>query len=390
MSDESNKEKEKNLNPNESNEDLSLKQKNNSNSNKTEEEKKMSLDKENNTIFSPIKNNTETMGFNSMIFSNKSRNIFGSKMSKDSKYSTHYTVNNVCFNSTSIPNLKSFCPNYNRLIFLNKRKHTFTKSNKDTISSSNSNVHNKQKKNNFNNMTTIPKDILVKSIPLSSHSTLKSLEKDYCIPYSKMKNVFSILPTIIISKANSNSKSKDKNVNNQFINKSKANTLDKYIRSQKGYSKFSNNINIKKMKLKKIFTLGINQNNNIFPLNTINNELPKKNEIINLGCKYYENIKDPEAEKRDNYKERLETLILEDKLKKRKKKGITLPKNCNDYLIFSKNKRMTFYKGLVQKTVDNAFNTKNKLNHLFDGIRNGCNLFDNWNSKENEDNLYDK
>lgn len=334
-------------------------------------------------LSSPINiKNKEMSKFNSEKTFTKSRNFFDKKANSINNLS-HLTINNLYFNRNKCTNLKSFFPTYSRLIFLNKSR----KNNKGVMTEKiilNQNSSNKQKKlKNNNKNITIPKEVLVKNYPLSNNTTLKKLESEIRIPNFKAKSFYPILPSIL---SKNNSKEKD-NKN------SKDNSIENYYDTcihKKSNSIFSKSYNIKRMKLKSLFSEGTNQQQNIYPLNTINNELPKTNENIKLGSKYFEGVKAPDVDERNIFNEKVKTLKEEDRKRKRRKNKIHIPNNGREYLNLLKNKKLAFYRDLVEKTVENASKTKNKLTKLFDDIRKNCNQFDNWNKKENEDNLFDK
>ena len=53
-----------------------------------------------------------------------------------------------------------------------------------------------------------------------------------------------------------------------------------------------------------------------------------------------------------------------------------------------RNKRLLNCKKLIHKTKRNISFTKKKINTVYNRLRNSLNKYDNWNSPENADNLF--
>ena len=62
----------------------------------------------------------------------------------------------------------------------------------------------------------------------------------------------------------------------------------------------------------------------------------------------------------------------------------------NEILKMIKNRKLANCAKLINKTKKNIFVTKNKINNVYNKLKFSLNEYDNWNSPENLDNLYDK
>ena len=81
-----------------------------------------------------------------------------------------------------------------------------------------------------------------------------------------------------------------------------------------------------------------------------------------------------------------------EKFEKEMKKGKSVKnkKTKNEILKLIKNRKFAHCAKLINKTKKNIYVTKNKINNVYNKLKVSLNEYDNWNSPENLDNLYDK
>lgn len=106
---------------------------------------------------------------------------------------------------------------------------------------------------------------------------------------------------------------------------------------------------------------------------------------IILGSQFNLQERSEDSIKREKFYNEIERIERERKGKSEKKKKITK----KEMLKMIRNKRLLNCKNLIHKTKRNISFTKKKLNRVYNRLKNSLNQYDDWNSPENVDNLYD-
>ena len=106
---------------------------------------------------------------------------------------------------------------------------------------------------------------------------------------------------------------------------------------------------------------------------------------IALGSQYNLPDKSDDYIKREKFYNEIKR--IEEERKKRKSQNKTYTKK--EMLELIKHKKLINCKYLIYKTRTNISETKNKINKFYNKLKTSLNQFDDWNSPENNDNLYD-
>lgn len=285
------------------------------------------------------------------------KKYYGHKTS-NSIETSHFYINKCFIKGNNFSDIKSNYPKFNRLIFINRNKSKNLSKTNENFSPYNSNDSNKFFINTieFNK----PREILINNLPYFENYfnqnneaiiTMRIVNPDKKL---KTKREYQKLPPI-----------------EKLINKNQNPRINELNSSN----------NLRKIKLNSIAKKEQNHRNEKANVNT--------EDSIKIGGMFHLRDKDPEADERNKFNEKLKLLFDENKNQKNKIKEFT-PKNCNDYLKYAKNKKISKCRELVEETIETALSTKSNLIKLFDDIKKKCNQYDDWNDKKNIDNLFDK
>ena len=106
---------------------------------------------------------------------------------------------------------------------------------------------------------------------------------------------------------------------------------------------------------------------------------------ISLGSQYNLPERSEDSIKREKFYNEIKRIENERKKGKSENKNYTK----KEILELLKNKNLINYNYLINKTRINIFETRNKIDIFYNKLKSSLNQFDNWNSPENIDNLYD-
>jgi len=203
-------------------------------------------------------------------------------------------------------------------------------------------------------------------------------------------------------KSNSGNKKKFKSILDEFRKKEKILESSKnqlYVYSLKQFSprllrKKGKNENMKK----DIYTSRNNNDNKYKIQNMIfkNKLIPYVDRIdirkittqlppLVLGCRYIIPKKSEELIKRQEFNEAVEKIIQESN-KKRQKRKLNLTKK--EILKRVRNRNLQFCKNRIHETEEDVYFKRNKIITDYNALKLSLNQFDNWNSPENADNLF--
>ena len=118
----------------------------------------------------------------------------------------------------------------------------------------------------------------------------------------------------------------------------------------------------------------------------------QKNKLI-IGSKFLDNNISPDLEAKNDYYKRLNAYINQMKYKPislNKTQNMTKLEIHNQKLRSYKKRTLLKNKQIVANTLREVLNSKNNCLEYIDGFRKSFDVFDNWCSPENTENLYDK
>ena len=104
---------------------------------------------------------------------------------------------------------------------------------------------------------------------------------------------------------------------------------------------------------------------------------------INFGARYRNSKKSIEMIKRENLNDA--TNKEDEKITHRKKLNLTKKEILEKF----RNRNLQFCNNRIQKTEEDANDKKNKIIKKFDNLKLSLDEFDNWNSPENAENLFE-
>ena len=131
-----------------------------------------------------------------------------------------------------------------------------------------------------------------------------------------------------------------------------------------------------------------NNNNSKYSVK-FNSELP----FMKVGSKYNESIKTLKDEEKEKFEEELKKFYENEKLKnfRNKRKLIDLSTKSKDEIMqIFKDKKLRKCNYLIGKTKSNINEIRDKINRDYNDLIYSFHEYDDWDSPENKDNLYDK